>query len=47
MGNLMVQYLALKKPQWLTAIAPTSGIIHMIGGEIMLNLDDVKHREPH
>ena len=45
MGNLMVQYLALKKPQWLTAIAPTSGIIHMIGGEIMLNLDDVKHRD--
>ena len=44
MGNLMTQYLALKRPDWFAAVAPTSGIIHMAGGEKMLELEDVKNR---
>lgn len=44
MGNLMVQYLAMKRPDLFAAIAPTSGIIHMAEGECMLDFEDVKNR---
>ena len=40
MGNLMTQYVILRRPDIFAAAAPTSGIIHMAGGEVMLkNLD--------
>ncbi|MFV0527666.1 MAG: alpha/beta hydrolase family esterase [Lachnospiraceae bacterium] len=44
MGNLMTQYLALKRPDLFAAVAPTSGILHMADGEKMLDLSEVKTR---
>ncbi len=46
MGNLMAQYLALKRPDIFAAAAPTSGILHMAGGEQILELEEVKKRPP-
>lgn len=44
MGNLMTQYLVLKRPDIFAAAAPTSGILHMAGGELILELEEVKNR---
>lgn len=43
-GSLMTQLLALKHPDVFTAAAPTSGILHMTGGEKMLEYPDVLNR---
>lgn len=44
MGNLMTQYMVLKRPDIFAAAAPTSGILHMAGGESMLEQAEVKNR---
>ena len=43
-GNLMTQYMALKRPELFAAVAPTSGVLYMAGGEKMLELEEVKNR---
>ncbi len=43
-GNLMTQYLVLKRPDIFAAAAPTSGILYMADGEKMLELPEVVNR---
>lgn len=43
-GSMMTQWLGLAKPEWFAAIAPCSGILHMINGARALETPEVAGR---